>query len=88
MSWLNTCQIHYWGDIATHGFAMLSQLRGYFSKAQCLPNLNEQEQALYKNLKQNKYQLCLRLEQERIPFSLLEALVALDGKNQQCQVTL
>lgn len=103
VSWLNTCQIHYWGDIDTHGFAILSQLRGYFSKvqsllmdeatllackefwgqepehkshkAQCLPNLNEQEQALYKNLKQNKYQPCLRLEQERIPFLLLEQVL-------------
>ena len=25
--WLGTCQIHYWGDIDSHGFAMLSQLR-------------------------------------------------------------
>ena len=100
VNWLNTCQIHYWGDIDSHGFAILSQLRGYFAKAQSLlmdevtllsckefwgqepehkshkaqwlANLNEKEQALYKNLKQNKYQPCLRLEQERIPFLLLE----------------
>jgi hypothetical protein len=99
VSWLNTCQIHYWGDIDTHGFAILSQLRGYFTKvksmlmdevtllackefwgqepvhkshkAEWLANLNEKEQTLYNNLKQNKYQACLRLEQERIPFSLL-----------------
>ncbi len=103
VNWLNTCQLNYWGDIDTHGFAILSQLRGYFSKvqsllmneatllackefwgqepehkshkAQCLPNLNEQELALYQNLKQNKYQPCLRLEQERIPFSLLEQVL-------------
>ena len=88
------------GDIDSHGFAILSQLRSYFAKAQSLlmdevtllackefwgqepehkrhkaqwlANLNEQEQALYKNLKQKKYQSCLRLEQEHIPFSLLE----------------
>jgi hypothetical protein len=99
VSWLNTCQIHYWGDIDTHGFAILSQLRSYFTKvksmlmdevtllackefwgqepvhkshkAEWLANLNEKEQTLYNNLKQNKYQACLRLEQERIPFSLL-----------------
>jgi hypothetical protein len=29
-SWLHRCQLHYWGDIDTHGFAILDQLRGYF----------------------------------------------------------
>lgn len=28
--WLAQCSIHYWGDIDTHGFAILDQLRGYF----------------------------------------------------------
>ena len=28
--WLADCQIHYWGDIDTHGLAILSQFRGYF----------------------------------------------------------
>lgn len=28
--WLNRCAIHYWGDIDTHGFAILDQLRGHF----------------------------------------------------------
>ena len=28
--WLNTCAIHYWGDIDTHGFGILNQLRGHF----------------------------------------------------------
>lgn len=98
--WLNACEINYWGDIDTHGFAILSQLRGYFPKtksllmdettllackkswgqesshkshkAELLANLNHQEQTLYKNLKKNKWQVCLRLEQELIPFSLLE----------------
>ena len=26
-AWLHTCSIHYWGDIDTHGFAILDQLR-------------------------------------------------------------
>lgn len=30
VSWLNDCQLYYWGDIDTHGFAMLAQMRGYF----------------------------------------------------------
>lgn len=29
--WLNNCAMHYWGDIDTHGFAILDQLRGYFA---------------------------------------------------------
>lgn len=28
--WLRNCSIHYWGDIDTHGFAILDQLRGHF----------------------------------------------------------
>ena len=28
--WLHRCAIYYWGDIDTHGFAILDQLRGYF----------------------------------------------------------
>jgi hypothetical protein len=28
--WLERCAIHYWGDIDTHGFAILDQLRGCF----------------------------------------------------------
>jgi hypothetical protein len=28
--WLTRCAIHYWGDIDTHGFAILDQLRGHF----------------------------------------------------------
>jgi hypothetical protein len=28
--WLSRCRIHYWGDIDTHGFAILDQLRGQF----------------------------------------------------------
>ena len=28
--WLNNCAIHYWGDIDTHGFGILNQLRTHF----------------------------------------------------------
>ena len=28
--WLTNCALHYWGDIDTHGFAILDQLRGRF----------------------------------------------------------
>jgi hypothetical protein len=30
VEWLRDRVIHYWGDIDTHGFAILNQLRGYF----------------------------------------------------------
>lgn len=29
--WLDDCVIHYWGDIDTHGFAILDQLRSHFA---------------------------------------------------------
>lgn len=29
--WMEQCDIYYWGDIDTHGFAILNQLRGHFS---------------------------------------------------------
>lgn len=32
-AWLDRCQLLYWGDIDTHGFAILDQLRGYFPSA-------------------------------------------------------
>ena len=28
--WLMRCSLHYWGDIDTHGFAILDELRGHF----------------------------------------------------------
>jgi len=30
VEWLRDRKIHYWGDIDTHGFAILNQLRGFF----------------------------------------------------------
>lgn len=30
--WLMDCRLHYWGDIDTHGFAMLDRLRGHFGR--------------------------------------------------------
>jgi hypothetical protein len=32
-TWLQRCDMHYWGDIDTHGFAILDQLRGHFPHA-------------------------------------------------------
>jgi hypothetical protein len=34
--WLHDCHIHYWGDIDTHGFAILDELRSHFPHAESL----------------------------------------------------
>jgi hypothetical protein len=33
-TWLRDCLVYYWGDIDTHGFAILDQLRGYLPHTQ------------------------------------------------------
>jgi len=33
-AWLRKCRIHYWGDIDTHGFAILDQLRRHLEHAE------------------------------------------------------
>ncbi len=35
-AWLKEREIHYWGDLDTHGFAILDQLRGHFPQARSL----------------------------------------------------
>ncbi len=32
-AWLQACEVHYWGDIDTHGFAILDQLRAHLAHA-------------------------------------------------------
>jgi len=34
--WLTDCEVYYWGDIDTHGFAILDQLRAHVPHAQSL----------------------------------------------------
>ena len=36
ISWLKDLPVYYWGDIDTHGFAILNQLRAYLPQAQSL----------------------------------------------------
>ena len=36
VEWLRRCRIHYWGDIDTHGFAILDQLRSRFDHVESL----------------------------------------------------
>jgi hypothetical protein len=35
-AWLQCCELHYWGDMDTHGFAILDQLRAHWPHAQSL----------------------------------------------------
>jgi len=34
--WMKRCEVHYWGDIDTHGFAILNQLRAHFERVSSL----------------------------------------------------
>jgi len=107
IKWLAGRRIFYWGDIDTHGFAMLSQVRGYWPQvhsllmdrqtlmdhkelwghetaakrfAGTLAHLTRDEQQLFADLKANRIAPHLRLEQERIRYTLLlEALQYLPG---------
>ncbi|WP_424859140.1 DUF3322 domain-containing protein [Tepidimonas sp. HKU77] len=95
-SWLHRCELHYWGDIDTHGFAILDHLRGYFPHAASflmdretllahrlhwgeepdparhdLARLTAEETAVYDDLRFDRHQPRLRLEQERVGFGWL-----------------
>ncbi|BDT68260.1 hypothetical protein os1_24420 [Comamonadaceae bacterium OS-1] len=95
--WLRRCAVHYWGDIDTHGFAILDQLRATLPHAQSLlmdratllahadhwgeepqpvlrnlPRLTAEEGALFDDLRDNRLQPRLRLEQERVGFGWVE----------------
>jgi len=95
-SWLHRCQLHYWGDIDTHGFAILDQLRGCFPGVASflmdretllahrlhwgeepdparhdLARLTPEEAAVYDDLRFDRHQPRLRLEQERVGFGWL-----------------
>ncbi|MBB5016711.1 DUF3322 domain-containing protein [Rehaibacterium terrae] len=95
-AWLHRCELHYWGDIDTHGFAILDQLRGFFPHAESflmdretllahrphwgeerdparhdLARLTPEESAVYDDLRYDRHQPRLRLEQERVGFGWL-----------------
>ena len=99
--WLMHCQVFYWGDVDTHGFAILDQLRAHLPHTRSLlmdratllacktqwgeeekqtlrdlPRLNREERALYDELRDNRFGSNLRLEQERIGFGRVEAVLA------------
>ncbi|UCV16620.1 Wadjet anti-phage system protein JetD domain-containing protein [Quatrionicoccus australiensis] len=105
-AWLHACQIHYWGDIDTHGFAILNELRSHFPHVESLLmdrqtflahsalwgdeplpqqrelcHLTADEQTLYDDLRDQRLGNKLRLEQERIPYDLLQAALKSIAQN-------
>jgi hypothetical protein len=95
-TWLLDREIRYWGDIDTHGFAILSQFREYFPHTKSFlmdkdillackdswsaepeqntstpANLTKEELALYHDLLGHTYGESIRLEQELIPFEIV-----------------
>jgi hypothetical protein len=91
--WLQRCRVDYWGDIDTHGFAILDQLRSVLPHARSLlmdgdtllhhreswgeepepvrhdlMRLSADEAAVYDDLRLDRLQSRVRLEQERIGY--------------------
>jgi hypothetical protein len=94
--WLRRCDLHYWGDIDTHGFAILAQLRSRLPHAASflmdretllahrshwgvepgpvrhdLAGMTTEEAGVYDDLRFDRLQTGLRLEQERIGYGWL-----------------
>lgn len=101
--WLRRVAIHYWGDIDTHGFSILSRLRQHLPQTRSMlmdqstleahralwgeeaehqrftgdiPFLTADEHTLFTALRDDTLGVRIRLEQERIGFSSLQAAVA------------
>ena len=97
--WLHEQPLHYWGDIDTHGFAILDRLRAHLPQAESLlmdratllehqalwgeepadkrctaslGRLTDAEQALYRDLREDRLGERLRLEQEHVRFGWLQ----------------
>ncbi|MFA7096650.1 MAG: Wadjet anti-phage system protein JetD domain-containing protein [Gammaproteobacteria bacterium] len=92
LPWLKSLPCHYWGDLDTHGFAILDRLRRYLPEARSLlmdadtlmahralwghegrpakivelPRLDAAERLVFEGLKENRWGVAVRLEQERI----------------------
>ncbi len=101
LAWLADRELVYWGDLDTHGFAILNVLRRHFPHAVSmlmdrrtlfdhesqwvtepsqsvgvLEHLTDVEQRLYADLVDHTFGSAVRLEQERIRFSVLERALA------------
>jgi hypothetical protein len=101
--WIAAANCIYWGDIDTHGFAILSRARACLPRLQSIlmdestllryrelwvreaeqvtaadvPFLTDEERALYRGLKEQRWGSNIRLEQERIAWD--EATLVIDS---------
>ncbi|MCZ7420700.1 MULTISPECIES: Wadjet anti-phage system protein JetD domain-containing protein [unclassified Micromonospora] len=100
LAWLHDRKLTYWGDIDTHGFAILDRLRQVFPHTAStlmdadtllrhrahwgreatpvaveLARLTPDESQVYRDLVADRYAPALRLEQERIRFSVVEQVL-------------
>ena len=100
LAWLADTELIYWGDIDTHGFAILNRLRQRFPQTKSMlmdrptllshrsqwvtePNptnaplelLDQDEAELYRDLAVNALGESIRLEQERVRFSVVQVAV-------------
>lgn len=102
LPWLKAAaSVYYWGDLDTHGLAILGRLRGYLPQVQSLlmdeatllahrtlwvtepkpspidtiDHLSVAEQAIYSDLRSDRWGVRLRLEQERIGWDVAWARI-------------
>ncbi|RAX44306.1 hypothetical protein DQ354_15940 [Arthrobacter sp. AQ5-06] len=61
--WLRDCEVLYWGDLDTHGFRILDQLRAVHPH---VVSVLMDESALYEGLSSDSFGTAVRLEQELI----------------------
>lgn len=98
LPWLRTVDVHYWGDLDTHGFAILDQLRAWLPQTRSflmdretllrhrerwvgelaptaarLTRLDPLDAALYSDLVSDRLGDAVRLEQERIDWTWVQA---------------
>lgn len=99
--WLGDAALFYWGDVDTHGFAILDRARATLGKVTSLLmdeptllahrnlwveepvqhpdvellNLTSQERAVFQKLRSNFWGRHVRLEQERLPWSMAVAAI-------------
>jgi hypothetical protein len=107
LPWVARARCIYWGDLDTHGFAILDRARAGLpglesalmdeetllefrdlwvhekeqNAAGVLPMLSPAEAVVYRGLKEQRWGVNVRLEQERIPWSF--AAPRLAGLNQR-----
>jgi hypothetical protein len=102
LDWLADRRLVYWGDIDTHGFAILDRLRRSFPHAESLlmdratllahegqwvqeakphvahlPHLRPAEADLYRDLVEDAFGPSVRLEQERISYSVIKRTLSM-----------